>query len=80
MPKFYLHVKNGTEIHQDDEGFEFPDVAAARAEALECARELLANALRSPHETAPDCVILADAAGRELATVPLREALPRNVC
>jgi len=80
MPKFYLHVKNGTEIHQDEEGFEFPDAAAARAEALESARELLANALRSPRKTAPDCVIVADAGGHELATVPLRDALPRNVC
>jgi hypothetical protein len=80
MPRFYLHVKNGTEVHRDDEGVEFPDAAAARAEALECARELLANALRSRREIAPDCVIVADAGGHELATVHLRAALPRNVC
>ena len=79
MPRFYLHVKKGTELNHDDEGAEFRDVSAAREEALECARELLVNAIRSPDSTAPDSVIVADSDSRELATVALRDVLPRNV-
>ena len=66
-------------ISVDEEGSEFPNVAAARSEAVECVRELLVEAIRSSKDTTPDCVVVADADGRELAMVPIKEALPLHL-
>jgi hypothetical protein len=79
VPRFHFHFKRGPELFRDDEGAEFPDIAAAREEALASARELLANVLRTPDKHPPECFIIADADGRELATVNFRDALPPNL-
>jgi hypothetical protein len=41
MPRFFFHVLDGGIWSRDDEGDEFPDVAAAIQEAAPIARELL---------------------------------------
>jgi hypothetical protein len=79
MARFYLHIRTGDDLEEDPDGVELPDVAAAREEALRSAREIVADSIRSAKEDAPDCFIVADANGRELATVPLRDVLPRNL-
>lgn len=43
MPRFYLHVCNGTGFIQDEEGQELPDLEAARAEAIKSARSIMAS-------------------------------------
>jgi uncharacterized protein DUF6894 len=79
MSRFYFHVQSGENIMPDDEGMECADAAAAREQALASARELLADAIKSSKDEAPDCFIIADANGRELMTVPFSEALPRHL-
>jgi hypothetical protein len=46
MPRFYLHVCNGTGFLEDEEGVELSDVDAARAAAVAGARDLMASDVR----------------------------------
>ena len=41
MPRYYFHLRNGLDA-EDEEGAELPDEAAARAHAVDCARDLAA--------------------------------------
>lgn len=43
MPRFHLHVYNGTGLSPDDEGTDFPDEAAARVLALNSIRSIVAE-------------------------------------
>ena len=79
MPTFYFHLKKGTVVTRDDEGSEFGDIAAAREEALACAREILGDAIRFGLQYVPDGFIIADSSGRDLITVALSEVLPRQM-
>ena len=79
MARFYFHVRTGDDLTEDPDGVELPDLAAAREEALRSAKDILAESIRSAKKDAPDCLIVADAKGRELATVPLRDVLPKNL-
>jgi len=45
MPRFFLHIDNGTQRIEDEEGSELPNVEAAREEALGSARQLWAAAI-----------------------------------
>jgi hypothetical protein len=80
MARFYFHIREHDHIKPDPEGCDLPDLAAARNEALQSAREILSSAIRGPDPHLFDCFVIADEAGRELATVSLKEALPKGLC
>jgi hypothetical protein len=81
MARFYIHLRNGDHVEPDADGEEFDDLQAARQEALQCAREILADAIRSAKtEVLVESFIIADLEGRELATILLKDALPRSLC
>jgi hypothetical protein len=81
MARFYIHLRHGDQIERDTEGEDFADLPAARSEALRCAREILADAIRSAQNDLPlECFIIADVKGRELATISLKEVLPKDLC
>jgi hypothetical protein len=63
----------------DAEGTELPDLATARAEALLCARELLAEAIRHDRDPVPLRVLITNEAGDVLETVPTKEVLPARL-
>jgi hypothetical protein len=46
MPMFYFHQQDSSGVTEDPEGSELPDLPTARAYAVACAREALANAIR----------------------------------
>ena len=77
MGRFYFDVRAGYELTFDDEGMDLPDLSAAKREAVLSARELLAEAIKSGKQTVPEAFVIADEAGRSLATVPLATVLPR---
>jgi hypothetical protein len=77
MGRFYLHIRAGDEITPDEEGVDLPDLSAAQREAELAARELLAQAIMSGKPEVPEAFVIADEAGRSLATVPLATVLPR---
>lgn len=45
MPKYYFHIRDGQDLALDPEGAEFETLEAARKEAANSARELLAQRL-----------------------------------
>jgi hypothetical protein len=47
MAMFYFHIQEGDCLVEDDEGIELSDLTEARGEAIEAAREILAEAIRS---------------------------------
>jgi hypothetical protein len=78
MPLFYLHIRQGDgRILEDPDGSDVPDINAARAEAIEGIRDLLAAAIkRGDDDVLNESIIITDNAGRELMTIPYVEALP----
>lgn len=46
MPRFYLHLVNGSGFAEDLEGKHYPDLEAARAAASEGLRDILSAELR----------------------------------
>jgi Domain of unknown function (DUF6894) len=73
MRRFYFHLRAGDELVPDEEGIDLPDLSAARREAIEAARELLAEAIKDGRAE------VADGEGREIDTVPLAAVLPENL-
>lgn len=47
MPKYYFHVRKNGLLEQDPEGAEFPTLEAAYGEAIQAAREMLAEKVLS---------------------------------
>jgi hypothetical protein len=77
MPRYYFHFRSDHGTALDDQGTDFPDLSTAREQALASARELLADAIRAGDHDGPQRVVIADASGRELATVSMKDVLPR---
>ena len=79
MPRFFLHIKDGTDLIRDEDGIDLPSAAHARAEALVSARELWADAIRAGKDIAADAYVIADEDGQQLTFLPFAEALPRRL-
>ncbi|HEX4736097.1 MAG TPA: hypothetical protein VH331_00890 [Allosphingosinicella sp.] len=47
MVRYYLHFRDGTDESLDPEGREFSDIQAVRRAALEGARDVIANEIKS---------------------------------
>jgi hypothetical protein len=47
MSRFYFHLQAGGQVVPDDEGTDLPDLSAAQREAIQSAREMLADAIKS---------------------------------
>jgi hypothetical protein len=76
---FYLHVKDGGNVFQDEEGTDLASLEAARQLALQTARELLCHAIKAAKPTAPEALVIADESGQTLEVVPLLAVLPDSL-
>ncbi len=47
MGQFCFHIKDGEELIPDEDGLDLPDVDVAKTEALHCARDMLADAIKA---------------------------------
>jgi hypothetical protein len=74
VPRYYLHIDG---LGTDPEGTELPDLEAARREAILSAREMLAEWIILAVEDIPLRILIADEQGNVLATVHMRDVLPR---
>ena len=79
MGRFYFHLRAGDQLLPDEEGLDLPDFSAARREAIEAARELLAEAIKDGRPEVPEALVIADEEGREIDTVPLAAVLPESL-
>jgi hypothetical protein len=75
MPRFYFHMSSGEEFIEDPEGSDLPDLAAARAEAIDAARELMADRVRTGHPADGQEFLIFDAEGNQLDIIPFRSVL-----
>ena len=78
MPRFHFNSVTGDMFLPDPEGEELPDLATALNVAEKSAREALIEAVRTG-DTAPDCILVSDVDGREVATVFLKDLLDADV-
>jgi hypothetical protein len=79
MPRFFLHIKDGSDLIRDEEGIDAPSAAHARDAALLSARELWAGAIRAGRDVGADAFLIADQDGNQLTFVPFSEALPKRL-
>ena len=76
MPRFFLHIDNGEERIEDEEGSLLPDLTAARNEALTSARQLWAAAILQQRDLGSRRFIISDADNTEIDIVEMDEGLP----
>jgi hypothetical protein len=46
MPRYFFDIRDGNELHRDEEGLDFPDLATAEREAAEAAACILRDSTR----------------------------------
>ena len=76
MGRYYFHLRQGDELIPDEEGTELPDVLAATREALQSARELLADAIKAGKPKVYDAFVIADEAGQTVEVLTFVAVLP----
>ena len=79
MGIFYFHLKHGDGMIADVEGVLLPDLAAARHEALQSARKILADAIKTGKPVVPDAVIVTDETGCTVDSLHLAAVLPQTL-
>jgi hypothetical protein len=75
MPMFFFHIRDSSDLIEDPEGTDLPNLEAARADALVSARMMLADLLRAGKAVDGRRIEITDTTGQVLAVVPLRDAL-----
>jgi hypothetical protein len=76
MQRFFLHIRNGADSTNDIEGSILPNVEAAGQLAIECARELMAEAVAHGDRVGLNRVFdIKDEVGTLLLTVSFRDAI-----
>jgi Domain of unknown function (DUF6894) len=76
MPVYFLHVEDGDQLILDPDGSSRNDLEAARGEAIEGARELMAESIVSDGRVGIERSIeVWDAVGVRLLVVPFRQAV-----
>ena len=79
MPRYFLHVQDGSDILEDPCGQDFTDLPAAEREAAASARDLMAEALRCNEPLGlKKKMLVNDAAGRTVFTITFGAALPAD--
>ncbi|WP_064686584.1 DUF6894 family protein [Rhizobium bangladeshense] len=76
MPKYYFHLSRGEDLDLDTDGLEFASVAEAYDEAVEAAREMLAEAILAKRRSGGDCFEITSEDGALVATVPFNIVIP----
>jgi len=79
MAMFYFHIQTGNELVEDEEGSDLVDLTAARDEAIESARGMLAETIRWGGDWTDKAFVIADDQGRHLMSMPMTEAMPKGL-
>ena len=75
MPRFYLHLCNGSGFTEDSEGAELSDLEAARSIAIASLRDVMAAELKRGEIDLGSFIEIEDEARQHLITVPFEEAV-----
>jgi len=79
MPRFFLHIDDGTQRIEDEEGSELPDLEAAREEALGSARQLWAAAILRQQDIGSRRFLIVSGDGSIVELIEMDDALPRSL-
>ena len=79
MPRFYFHIQEGADLFKDEEGIDLPSAKHAREEALQAARELCIDAIKTSGPLMADALVIVDENGKQLSSVPIVEVLPKQL-
>jgi hypothetical protein len=76
MPRYYLHLRDGTDELIDEEGCDYPDMETLRKKVLMSARDVMGNELKSGGVVDLRCRIDAEnESGEIIYTLPFKHAL-----
>ncbi len=75
MPRFFFHVREGSDLSRDREGQEFPNAEAARREAVSSGREMLGESLLHGGRVGARQIEIADETGHVVDVVHERDVL-----
>ena len=75
MPRYYFHVCNGTGFTEDEEGMDFPDVAAARKAAIAALRDIMAAEMQDGALNMGSFIEIEDERHALVMTVQFSEAV-----
>jgi hypothetical protein len=78
MPRFFFHVREGSDLSRDREGQEFSDADAARHDAINAGREMLGETLLHGGPVGARQIEIADETGRVVDVVHERDVLMRD--
>jgi hypothetical protein len=70
MARYFFHIKDGGHLVRDEEGTDLAGPDHARAHALQSARELCADAIKSGRDLDADAFVIADEQGQSLTFRP----------
>ena len=74
MPRYFFNVYDDV-VAQDEEGREFPNLAAARLEALRGARGLIAEQVTHGYIVLSHWIDVVDEQGEKALTITFRDAI-----
>lgn len=76
MRRYYFHQRIDGDVLIDPDGYDYPDLAAARASALVNARSLWAAAILAGDDLRGQAIEIANDDGVAVDVVPFEDALP----
>ena len=77
MSRYYFHMRDFRgDLIEDEEGSEFPTLAAARDRALTSMRDILGKSIRHGQDVDIEAIIVVDERGDQAASVPVAAVLP----
>lgn len=75
MPRYYFHMRDGSQLLPDNEGSELYDLNAAKTEALAAAADILVARIQAGRPLGDAVFEIADETGAVVMSIPLRAAL-----
>jgi hypothetical protein len=75
MPRFFFHIRDGDELIEDPDGSVLPDLEAARVEAIEGARAIVAAKVLAGKLIDGQKFEITDESGNTLDLIPFKSAL-----
>ena len=79
MPRFFLHIDDGTQQIEDQEGSELPDLDAAREEAIGAARQLWSAAILDGRDIGAGSFLIANDQEEIITSIKMDDALPEGL-
>lgn len=75
MARYFFNLHECGTVTVDEEGFEQPDLGAARIEALRAARDVMCAEVSEGRLCLGCCIEVVDVTGQVVMSVPFREAI-----